>query len=276
MSPLHLSQTLEVEADSLAEARHQLQIQMPQGFLVLSERIISDGEPKTIQGIGETMERAHLDAQQKVPADAEILEEKEVTIPNRKVIEVVARNEQEAENSASWQAKLQFNGDAVVERIRLVTKGSKGLLGFGEKPNQYEAELIQKAVVSITYKTKAKVSAQVGNKQTEYQQAFIRTLTEYRQQSSSGFPVRLDRGGIELQVLGTYGNKENCKYYLKLRDSSVSGGKIERQIEQEVDIKDIEQLKQELELLTGRKIKWEWVNTSGWMDDNTICYVARL
>ena len=40
-------QIIEVEADSLDEAREQVQTQIPEGLYLLAEQVISDGELKT-------------------------------------------------------------------------------------------------------------------------------------------------------------------------------------------------------------------------------------
>jgi hypothetical protein len=45
----------------------------------------------------------------------------------------------------------------------LITSGSRGFLGIGKKPNQYEVEVLHQAIVEITYKTKAKISAEIGD-----------------------------------------------------------------------------------------------------------------
>ena len=42
-----IEKTIEVEAESLDEAKEQLKSQIPQGFVVLTEIIISDGVHKT-------------------------------------------------------------------------------------------------------------------------------------------------------------------------------------------------------------------------------------
>ena len=60
--------TLNVEADSLEEARRQMESQIPEGLSIRSESIVSDGRPRTATGIAETLEEAYARAQTQVPA----------------------------------------------------------------------------------------------------------------------------------------------------------------------------------------------------------------
>jgi hypothetical protein len=48
------AQTIEVEADSLDEARARVKAQVPEGLFMLSEQVLSDGKPKTVEGTGDT------------------------------------------------------------------------------------------------------------------------------------------------------------------------------------------------------------------------------
>lgn len=66
--------TIEVEADSLEEARERLLTQVPEGFALRSERIISDGKPQALQAFGDTTKAALAKEQSRVPSNAEILE----------------------------------------------------------------------------------------------------------------------------------------------------------------------------------------------------------
>lgn len=157
------SQLIEVEAESLDEARKQVESQLPQGFFVCSEKVISDGKPRTEKGIAETIEDAYARAQSVVPSGATVVETKELARPERKVYTVEAYDEQ----SAGVRAKNKSGGTAIIKAIRLVTSGSKGFLGIGKKPNQYEVEMLHQAVVEITYKTKSKISVQIADKETE-------------------------------------------------------------------------------------------------------------
>jgi hypothetical protein len=155
---------IEIEADSLEEAKELVKSQTPKGFYVLSEQIIADGRPQTVKAMAETIEAAYTKAQSEIPNNANIVEKKEVSVPERKVISVMAFDEKDAESIAIRGAQQEFGSAAVVESLRLTTIGSKGFLGIGVKPNQYEAEILQQAVVEVTYQTKAKICAEIGKK----------------------------------------------------------------------------------------------------------------
>lgn len=154
--------TIEIEAESLEEARKQLQAQIPEGLHLLSEDVISDESPKTVQAVASTTEAAFAKAHGEIPNNAEVLERKGLRDAERKVITVDAFDEQAARLSAEHQATSQFGSDAVVDSLKLAVTGSKGLLGIGKKPNQYQAEILQPALVEITCRTKAKISAKIG------------------------------------------------------------------------------------------------------------------
>ena len=130
---------------------------IPEGFRLLSERIISDGKPKTVKATAETTEEAFTKAQSEIPNGADVLEKKELVAPERKVVTLDAFDEQNAGLSARVEAR-QLGGTATVRNFRLAIPGRKGFLGIGAKPNQYEAEILRPAVVEVTYKTKARTS----------------------------------------------------------------------------------------------------------------------
>jgi len=52
------SDTLEIEAESLEEAREAVKSRIPAGLSLLSEEIISDGSPKTATAAAATCEAA--------------------------------------------------------------------------------------------------------------------------------------------------------------------------------------------------------------------------
>lgn len=155
--------TIEIEAETLEEARKQLQTQIPQGFSMLSEEVISNGKPKTVEAVALTLEAAFTKAHSQVPSNADIIDKKEIAAPESKVVIVEAFDEQ----SARRQLGNQPVDTARIIGSRLVASGSRGFLGIGKKPNQYEVEVLHQAVVKITYKMKAKILAQIGDKESE-------------------------------------------------------------------------------------------------------------
>jgi hypothetical protein len=66
-------QIFEIEAASLEEAREQVESQIPEGFYLLSEKVILDGKPKTVKAVADTIEAALIKAQGDIPANATIL-----------------------------------------------------------------------------------------------------------------------------------------------------------------------------------------------------------
>ena len=155
-------QWIEVEADSLEEARELLKSQVPEGLYLISEQVISDGSVQTIKAYADSVEAAFAKACSEVPEGAEIVKETKLADPKREGFTVEAADEESARSVATSQASSRFGKEATVENLRLVAEGKKGFLGVGRKPNQYEVEVVRQAAVEITYKTKAKVSAKVG------------------------------------------------------------------------------------------------------------------
>jgi hypothetical protein len=93
------------------------------------------------------------------------VEKKELVKPERKAIIVEAFDEQSAMSKARTKAALRhnyFGNTLTIKSVKLAIAGSKGFLGIGKKPNQYEVVLLQQAVVEVTYKTKAKIRVEVG------------------------------------------------------------------------------------------------------------------
>lgn len=153
---------IEIEAETLEEAREQIKSQIPESLRLLSEQVISDGKPKTVKAVGDTTEMAFAKAKSEVPANAVITEKKEVASPVQKTMTVEAFDEQ----SARTKLESQIGNTAVIKAIKLAMAGKKGFLGIGNKPNRYEADVFQQAVVEITHKTKAKICAEVGEKKS--------------------------------------------------------------------------------------------------------------
>jgi HEAT repeat protein len=156
-------QIIEIEADTLEQAREQVKSQIPEGLCLLSEAVVSDGRSGTVNAFADTTEEAYAKAQTEIPIQADVLEKTELAAPERKVITVEAFDEQGAASSARWEARREFGKTAIVKSVKLITMGRKGLFGIGKTPNQYEAELLQPATVEVTYKMKAKISIKVGS-----------------------------------------------------------------------------------------------------------------
>ena len=154
-----MSQTIDVEAVSLEEARNQMMLQAPEGLQVLSETILSDGQPKFVGGYGVTMDAAFASAEKDLPPAAFDVERKEVSFPEQTSISVEANDE----HSARYEVERDLpKWRAEIKSLTLAAAGRKGFLGIGKKPNRYEAEVFRPAYAEISYKLKAKISATFG------------------------------------------------------------------------------------------------------------------
>lgn len=150
--------TIEAEAESLEAARMQVKAQIPSGLAALSERILSDGEPKTAQGVGDTVEGAYEKAKKEVPTGAVVMEKKVLVSPKREVVPVEAFDEDGARADAAGKAERS----SIINAVKLVRAGKRGFLGLGKRPNRYEVEILHRAVVHITHKARARVRVEVG------------------------------------------------------------------------------------------------------------------
>jgi len=79
-------ETIQVEADSLEEARAEIASRIPKGQKVLSERVIADGKQRVIRAAAETVEEALKGARSKIPADAALLGERVLSAPRQEDI----------------------------------------------------------------------------------------------------------------------------------------------------------------------------------------------
>ena len=154
------TQIIEVEADSLEEARERIKSQIPADSQLLNEEVISSGTTRSIKGIADTTEAAFEKAQSKVPSSAETMDKKVLVNPGRRTVKVEAFDEY----NGMALLKPQLNKSVRVEKLILVSPGSKGFLGIGKSPNSYEAQIVQQAIIEITYKEKVKIRATVGGK----------------------------------------------------------------------------------------------------------------
>jgi len=149
---------IEVEAGTVEEARTMIKSQIPEGLYWLSEAVISDGEPKTASAVADTIEAAFAKTQSELPTEATVIEKKIVTQPGHRVIRVEAFEEP----SAKAQVQTKIGDTEIVRSLKLIAPGRKGFLGVGKTAHQFEAEVFQQAETAITYRQKAKVSAEIG------------------------------------------------------------------------------------------------------------------
>jgi hypothetical protein len=172
--------TLEIvgEGESLAEAKEQVEskILSIKGPFLRSEKIISDGKPKTIRSVAQMVEEAFEKARRDVPTDEEILEKKVYLSPEQKEFTVEALDEQDAKKLV----KERIDDTASLRSVALASPGRKGMLGIGRKPSVYKIQVFQPAVVEITYKKKAKIVTTVvtpGDRLEEFQRLIAELIS---------------------------------------------------------------------------------------------------
>lgn len=146
-------QSIEIEADSLFDARRQVKSKVPEGFEIISEKILSDGKIESIRAVADTVETAYEETLSRLPLEVEVVEKKELTAPCRKNVVVEAFDEK----SAKAQIGKEISKTARVENLNLLKQGKKGFFGMRKKPNRYEFQVFEQAVVEIKYKKKARI-----------------------------------------------------------------------------------------------------------------------
>jgi hypothetical protein len=149
---------MEVEADSLAEARKKAESQVPEDLRIVSEEILSLGQQGSVMGVAETIEAAFEEAESKLPSGVEVVGRQQMQKTMRRVVTVEAADEQ----SARTQVEQGIAKNARVEEVALKKLGKKGFFGMGRKPNLYEVQVFEQAVVEIKYKKKAKIRVKLG------------------------------------------------------------------------------------------------------------------
>ncbi|WP_309493143.1 hypothetical protein [Candidatus Hecatella orcuttiae] len=144
------------EGESLAEARKQVKreiLSIMGPLLKLDSKIISDGKPKTIRSVAQTVEEAFEKARKDVPADGEVLDKKVYLSSGKKEFTIEALDEEDAKK----RAKKRIDDTASLRSVELASPGRKGVFGIGRKLSIYKVQVFQRAVVEIIYKKKAKI-----------------------------------------------------------------------------------------------------------------------
>jgi hypothetical protein len=149
---------MEVEADSFAEARKKAESQVPENLRIVSEEILSLGTQGSVMGVSDTIEAAFEEAENKLPSGVEVAERQQIHKPARRAVTVEAADEQ----SARKQVEQGIAKNARVEEVTLKKLGKKGVFGMGRKPNLYEVQVFEQAVVEIKYKKKVKIRVKLG------------------------------------------------------------------------------------------------------------------
>ena len=157
------NQFMEVEADSLEEARAKIKAQTPAGYKVQSEQVISDGAPKTLQIAADTGEAALAKAQSEIPAGASITDYQLVVTVVRRAVAAEAFDPETAKVKAQEYALDQWGAPGLVQSVTLAAPGQQGEPGAEKQPDQYRVELLlaQQGPTTwdVEYKPKARISA---------------------------------------------------------------------------------------------------------------------
>ncbi len=154
--------TIEIEAASLEEARAQAKEQIPAGWLTLSEEVLAEGGPGSVQAMADTSEEALEKANAGVPAKATAVKRKEVRAPATIDLRVEAHDQAEA----SKAAHAKMDKTMRLASLRVVTPGKKGVLGLGRKPHQYVAKIVKQAIVEVSWEQKARLRVKIGDRVT--------------------------------------------------------------------------------------------------------------
>lgn len=152
------SQILEVEAESLQEARAKVKSQLPEAFYVVSETLIADGSEETVSATGENTDEAFRKAESKLPAGSQVTRKDELKPAQEKSIIVEAFDE----DSARSQLMKQCGINCTIKSLDMTVAGKRGFLGFGRKPNQFTSRVLLQACVEIRYKRMPKISAKIA------------------------------------------------------------------------------------------------------------------
>lgn len=160
--------TLHARAATLAAAMESIQEQTPPGWFVLSTE---ETRPlaHTVRETADSVEEAREQARKRILLQAQNQQEKVIREPLRKTETVSAFTEDEARSGVSG-----INDEGIqITKVDMVAKGSRGFLGIGKKPDQYEVELFYPAIVEITYENLAEVTAEITNDRQAANEHFL-------------------------------------------------------------------------------------------------------
>lgn len=152
-------QTVEFEADSLADARDLLNARLDRNATMLAEKVICDGEPAAVEGIGDTPEAALTDARAKMPAGATMKKHDTVNPAAERFCEVTAYDSEEA----ATKAPVRPGGR--VDSVAVKVPGRKGILGLGRRPSTYTVKVFDPAIVRLTFKPKVKIRCETATRE---------------------------------------------------------------------------------------------------------------
>ena len=150
---------MRIEAATLEEARQQARLQLPPGFDIHSETVEEPGRRTRLRSTARTTEEALEQARKAVPEEGSVVAEDVVTEPERFSVKLAAKSQVLARRDM----KRVLKEGEVLEALE-VKVPPKRLLGVVREPGQYEATILQAAVVELTYLTPFRVAFTTGPK----------------------------------------------------------------------------------------------------------------
>jgi len=148
-----------IEAENLLEARQLARADIPPGFAIASEEVESPGKVTRLRSTSRTTDKALEQARQAVPEDGTIVSEEIIAEAELRTLTLEAKSEVLARKQL--EAGLQTG--QVLESLEVKTPPRR-LMGVVREPGQYEAKLLQTAVVELTYQTRTRFRFGIGPK----------------------------------------------------------------------------------------------------------------
>lgn len=133
-----MSKQIEIEADSLHEARKQVQSQLGDGNTVLHEDIVADGKPQTVEAVADTAADAYTKAEAQMPSGARAEKREVRTEPKRSLQELQGEDEQGARRLVSLGHAQRLDA------FTLKTPGKKGFWGSAKSPPSLKPQFSSK------------------------------------------------------------------------------------------------------------------------------------
>jgi hypothetical protein len=185
-----MAKVIEVVADNLQQAQQQARAQVPSGYVIDEEKVLSDGI-HAVRAKGATAGEAFAEADRQIPSGARITDRRELVAAGTRTARVEAFTELDARNLIG--KSLQDPGHEAVGAITPITLPKVGFLGLGRKAGTYEAVVTRQAAVEVNYCTQARIS--------------VTLLTEEEQWLKRSFDITVaDRPGAQHQPVGGEGD----------------------------------------------------------------------
>jgi hypothetical protein len=163
------TKTIEIEAESLPEARRQAQSQLGDENAIVREEILSDGTAQTLQGSADSVSEAFTSLELKIPAGASIDTKTVVREPEVKSFDILAEDDQSAKTLAP-----KADAASRIESVSLKAHGRNGFLGIGRTPNTYEVKQFHRAVAKIVFRPKVRIRCHIASHAERFKDSLSR------------------------------------------------------------------------------------------------------